>query len=303
MLRTISFALVLAASLATAATADAQLLNTWVSGTGDDDNPCSRALPCRTFNGAIAKTNAGGVIGVLDPGEYSAVEITKSITIDGGGTFASILTSSVIPAAITVRAGPNDRVVVRNLSISGLNNVEGVLFETGRMLALENCMFSRGATIEVANPTRSNLYMNNVLVVRSAVSVRRPFSVGDPPGFAIAVLNDVQIELPAGYNGIAFSHSTGLPSSATITGSLFASHGYPTGLIRAHGDANIDNSVFVHSRSSLGDGSASASMRLSGNLVMNHQLGFGSSTTRSFGDNAVDGILGGPVNTSPIAFQ
>jgi hypothetical protein len=52
------------------------------------------------------------MIGVVDPGEYGAVEITKSITIDGGGTFASILTSSVIPAAITVRAGPNDRVVV-----------------------------------------------------------------------------------------------------------------------------------------------------------------------------------------------
>ncbi|WP_315713972.1 MULTISPECIES: hypothetical protein [unclassified Bradyrhizobium] len=74
--------------------AHAQATRTWVSGVGDDVNPCSRTAPCKTFAGAISKTAAGGEIDVLDPGGYGAVTITKSITIDGGGTMASILASA-----------------------------------------------------------------------------------------------------------------------------------------------------------------------------------------------------------------
>src|SRR6478609_6317986 len=73
-----------------AAPAQAQATRTWVSGVGDDANPCSRTAPCKTFAGAISKTAAGGVISVLDPGGFGAVTITKSITIDGTGGYASI---------------------------------------------------------------------------------------------------------------------------------------------------------------------------------------------------------------------
>ena len=61
----------------------AQATRTWVSGVGDDVNPCSRTAPCKTFAGAISKTAAGGEISVLDPGGYGAVTIAKSITIGG----------------------------------------------------------------------------------------------------------------------------------------------------------------------------------------------------------------------------
>ncbi len=73
--------------------AQAQATRTWVSGVGDDANPCSRTAPCKTFAGAISKTADGGEINVLDAGGFGAVTITKSITIDGGGSFASILAS------------------------------------------------------------------------------------------------------------------------------------------------------------------------------------------------------------------
>src|SRR5438477_3797204 len=46
----------------------AQATRTWVSGVGDDVNPCSRTAPCKTFAGAISKTAGGGEIDVLDPG-------------------------------------------------------------------------------------------------------------------------------------------------------------------------------------------------------------------------------------------
>src|SRR5216684_8686022 len=68
--------------------ANAQATRTWVSGVGDDANPCSRTAPCKTFAGAISKTAKGGEIDALDPGGFGAVTITKSITIDGKAPFA-----------------------------------------------------------------------------------------------------------------------------------------------------------------------------------------------------------------------
>src|ERR1700755_3437197 len=105
-LRTATFsALVLAAASA----AYAQAPRTWVSGVGDDANPCSRTAPCKTFAGAISKTAAGGEISVLDPGGFGAVTITKSITINGDGTLASITTGAGT-SAIIINAGANDTI-------------------------------------------------------------------------------------------------------------------------------------------------------------------------------------------------
>src|SRR5258706_14539467 len=102
-----------------ASLAQAQATRTWVSGVGDDVNPCSRTAPCKTFAGAISKTADGGEIDCIDPGGFGAVTITKSITIDCGATFGSILAAftngiNVNGAGITVN--------LRNLSINGVGN-------------------------------------------------------------------------------------------------------------------------------------------------------------------------------------
>src|SRR5438445_4339112 len=91
----------------------AQATRTWVSGVGDDANPCSRTAPCKTFAGAISKTAAGGEIDALDPGGFGAVTITKAITIDGGGSLASVLVSGT--NGIVVSAGASDVVTIRNI--------------------------------------------------------------------------------------------------------------------------------------------------------------------------------------------
>src|SRR5690348_9006810 len=85
---------VLLALVATPA-AFAQATRTWVSGVGDDANPCSRTAPCKTFAGAISKTAAGGEIDALDPGGFGAVTITKAITIDATATQAGVLVSGI----------------------------------------------------------------------------------------------------------------------------------------------------------------------------------------------------------------
>src|SRR6201991_3337060 len=85
--------LCLAFVFGSASLAHAQATRTWVSGVGDDANPCSRTAPCKTFAGAISKTAAGGEINCLDPGGFGTVTITKSMTIDCSATLGSILAS------------------------------------------------------------------------------------------------------------------------------------------------------------------------------------------------------------------
>src|SRR5436190_24026501 len=108
-------ALAAAGLLVGACAAHAQATRTWVSGVGDDANPCSRTAPCKTWAGAISKTAAGGEINALDPGGFGAVTITKSITLKGMHTLAGILVSGV--NAINVAAGVNDKVILDGLDI------------------------------------------------------------------------------------------------------------------------------------------------------------------------------------------
>lgn len=127
-------------SLAFATGVQAQATRTWVSGVGDDANPCSRTAPCKTYAGAISKTAAGGEISTLDPGGFGGVTITKAITIDGGGgQVASALVAGT--SGITINAGANDRVVLRNLRIQGIGSgIHGVNFIAGKSLLIDKCV-------------------------------------------------------------------------------------------------------------------------------------------------------------------
>jgi hypothetical protein len=109
-----------------AAIAQAQATRTWVSGVGDDVNPCSRTAPCKTYAGAISKTAVNGEISTLDPGGFGAVTITKSITIEGtqGQGYGSILHSGVTGVSIAYdsfsgEALTQKTVRLRNLNING----------------------------------------------------------------------------------------------------------------------------------------------------------------------------------------
>src|ERR1700752_1533441 len=89
------------------APAQAQATRTWVSGVGDDANPCSRTAPCKTFAGAISKTAAQGEINVLDPGGFGAVTITKSITISSDSIEAGVLVSGTNGIVVNVTSTDN----------------------------------------------------------------------------------------------------------------------------------------------------------------------------------------------------
>ncbi len=136
--------------------AQAQATRTWVSGVGDDANPCSRTAPCKTFAGAISKTAAGGEIDALDPGGFGAVNITKAMTIDGGYTgMASILASGTTGVIVNISAAATDgrRVTLRRLSINGGTNaalgVHGVRVIAAREVNIENCYIANFSTTGV----------------------------------------------------------------------------------------------------------------------------------------------------------
>src|SRR3979411_1924853 len=106
-------------TLATAA-ANAQATRTWVSGVGDDANPCSRTAPCKTFAGAISKTAVDGEINAIDPGGFGAVTITKAITMDGGTTGqAGILAAGTNGIIVNISATSGSNVVeLRSISLN-----------------------------------------------------------------------------------------------------------------------------------------------------------------------------------------
>lgn len=146
-------------TLMVASMAQAQATRTWVSGVGDDVNPCSRTAPCKTFAGAISKTAAGGEIDCLDPGGFGAVTLTKSITLDGttGAGFGSILASGVngINVNDSATGSPNTiKVTIRNLSIQG----------AGTTLGLNGINWTSGAQVNVENTSIENFSGNGINV-------------------------------------------------------------------------------------------------------------------------------------------
>lgn len=166
---------------ASASMAQAQASRTWVSGVGDDANPCSRTAPCKTFAGAISKTAVHGEINCLDPGGFGAVTITKSITIDCHEVFGSILNASVnginIPFDSFTATGESQRSVrLRNLNIQGFNtglvgiNITGTAAVTTKVF-VEDCLIdgdfggtARGIFDQRTNSGGARLSVNNTTV-------------------------------------------------------------------------------------------------------------------------------------------
>ncbi len=136
----ISFLLGLSLLLIVASSAHAQAPQTWVSGVGDDLNPCIRTAPCKTFAQAIMMTAPGGEISALDPGDFGPVVITKSITINGG-SIAGITAPAANGVVVNVTTpGDPGVVVLRGLSINGGGTgVDGIRYVAGAKLVIENC--------------------------------------------------------------------------------------------------------------------------------------------------------------------
>src|SRR3954465_1119143 len=127
-------------ALAVPSSAFGQATRTWVSGVGDDANPCSRPPPCKTFAGAISKTATNGEINCIDPGGFGGVTIIKSITIDCSDVQAGVLVSGT-NAIIVNTPNATDTVILRGLDFNGLTTgLVGVSFIRAGHLIIEDCI-------------------------------------------------------------------------------------------------------------------------------------------------------------------
>ncbi len=275
------------ALLCTAALAQAQATRTWVSGVGDDANPCSRTAPCKTFAGAISKTAAGGEIDALDPGGFGTVTITKAITLNGQATLGSILSSGT--NGITVNAGPSDTVVLRKLSVNGAGTgMTGIRYIGGAAVSVEDCTID-GFTV---NGIEANLTTNGRLTVRNtsigggAVGVK----VNGTTGRVSATISNSSIRGAA-------TAVDGLYGTIDITRGVFSdATSYAIlaegGLISVSDSLLVSNSVAVQAQTG-------ATVRLSNNDVYENLTGFGcgGGTIQSAANNRKGGNTGGMVPT------
>jgi hypothetical protein len=140
--------------------AQAQATRTWVSGVGDDANPCSRTAPCKTFAGAIPKTAAHGEVSALDPAGFGVVTITKSITINGVGTLAGVVAAAGVNGVV-INAAATDVVVLRNLQINGIGaGADGIrVLSAGTQVVVDNVIvqgFDKGIHTSAGNLAVTN---------------------------------------------------------------------------------------------------------------------------------------------------
>jgi len=163
--------------LLVAASAQAQT-RTWVSGVGDDFNPCSRTAPCKTFAQAISVTAPGGEISVLDPGDFSTdvigtVVITKSITINGG--LIAGITAPLANGVVVNVTAPGDPgvVVLRGLSINGSGTgLNGIRYLAGATLVIEHCSIYGFTEFAVRAEGSGKVSVANSLLTNNGVAVQ-----------------------------------------------------------------------------------------------------------------------------------
>ncbi|MDX6715860.1 MAG: hypothetical protein QOH30_2418 [Baekduia sp.] len=279
--RTLTAVVVGLIAAALPATALGQATRTWVSGVGDDANPCSRTAPCKTFAGAISKTAAKGEINVLDPGGFGGVTITKSITISGHGVLAGVLVSGT--NGIIVNAGSTDRVVLRGLDINGVGTgLAGVKVLQAKSVRVVNSQifgFTNGIEL-LPTAAAAQLYVQDTEIYDNAgdgivvgpstrATLRRVDLDGNGCGIVAAVFG-----LPAApdYTQNCGASLTGTPGTASI--SAFRT--------TVAGNAGAGASAV----------GAGAVLRLSGSEVSENGIGLkavSGGAVLSFGNNAVAG--------------
>lgn len=236
------FAVVLM-GLATPQIAHAQATRTWVSGVGDDANPCSRTAPCKTFAGAISKTAPAGEINVLDPGGFGAVTITKSITIRADHVEAGVLVSGT--NGIIVNAAATDTVVLEGLDIDGVTTgLNGVQILAGKAVYVVRCAirrFTQSGVNMISSTSGARVFIQDSVITFNATGVNVQGAGG--VGNAATIMNttifansSVGIQVTGAGNVVGMANSTdiGSPTGISNTGGAAISFG-PSNIISPAG--------------------------------------------------------------------
>jgi hypothetical protein len=295
--------------VAAAPQASAQATRTWVSGVGDDANPCSRTAPCKTWAGAISKTAAGGEMDALDPGGFGAVTVVKSITFDGGGgVVASNLASGTNGMTINDSGAGTIVVIVRNLSLNGIVNtgspgLSGISFASGAALIVEHCsIFGFGNQgINFVPTTAAKLSVSDTTIDNSG-SVALGNGVLIMPGSGGSVVANLFRDVITNNNaGVRVDGSTaGAGASFVTIANSSISNNATLGVTSVGGVGAttllVANDVVANNHSAgVTANGANATVTVGGSTVTNNSIGLRqiAGTFNSYGNNMSIGNVGG----------
>jgi hypothetical protein len=140
----------------TASISATTIAHTWVSGSGSDTNPCTFALPCATFQGALANTSSGGIITAMDAGDFGPMAIAQSVTIDGNNLGSITYTGEDVIFIL-----PSFNVTLRNLTINGLGSANYGIAANGGNLIVDNCRIMNITYAGISFALAGNLTVEN----------------------------------------------------------------------------------------------------------------------------------------------
>ena len=298
--RTFKFLFVAALTFAFAAGAHAQATRTWVSGVGDDVNPCSRTAPCKTFAGAISKTAEGGEIDALDPAGYGTLTITKAITVDGGtgSGWASVLnTGGIAGFNVNVTGGTHvsDAVVIlRNITINGatqspsLGGTHGINYIKAAQLIVERCYIENQSTTGI---NETSLATTGILRVSDCFFdfTNTGIFVATTSGFSAAHVDNCR------FNALTAGVNTGNNAFVTIRNSNFAQTTSANGGVRAAAGATVNVSSSMFASNTTGVNAAGGVIRLTNNDFFNNTSAIvgtaESANNNRFRGNGADGTV------------
>jgi hypothetical protein len=279
--------------------ATAQVQRTFVSGLGNDGNPCSRTAPCRTFPQAISQTNSGGEIYVLDSAGYAAFTITKPVSIVAPPGVTAGISVFFGQDGVTINAGASDTVILRGLTINNQGSGgSGIVFNTGGTLHVENC---------VVNGFTSGDGINFIAAAKLEVKDSIFRGNGDgivvlPPAATAAqgVIDQVRLEENV-TDGLLVSDG----ATVTVRNSLASGNGN-TGFAAvsatsAKVELDIENCVASNNTgfgvSALSGSTGPATVRVSNSTVTHNHVGLGNfgapAALLSRGNNTVEGNASG----------
>jgi hypothetical protein len=290
-------------TFAFASMAQAQATRTWVSGVGDDANPCSRTAPCKTFAGAISKTATGGEINALDSAGFGALTIGKSITVEGGGNIAGVLTS--LNASGIIINAPTDAVVaLRNLDFDGLGTAgNGIRILQAKLVVVDHCQIfgfrgspGRGISDERNTITPiPQLYVNDCYIRDNNGGVAA-FSAGSNGPIRVTIDNTrIQSNTATGVFGQ--NSAVIMVRFCNISGNLGDGVQVNTGA-----QANVISSVLTENQGIAANNVSGTQLSLADTSIINNITGV-SGTITSFGNNNVRNNQGGNALPAPVGQQ
>jgi len=277
----------------------AQATRTWVSGTGDDANPCSRTAPCKTFQGAISKTATGGEIDVIDPGGFGAVTITKSISIEADPFMGGVLTSGT--NGIVVNAPAGSSVTLRGLTFEGFGNgLDGILFNGGGELHVEHCYInaygSNGIEFTPSAAGQSQLFVKDT-VIRNVTATIGSNPVGGiyvhPQTGATAIASIDNCRIEKNMIGLRVTDN----AAATIYRSIISANnkGIAANSTSASATIHVEACIVAfNTGTGIQSTGPSATVTISNNVVTANKAGLvsggaGNGTIVSYGQNKIYG--------------